>query len=348
MASRLIKKKPSALLRVLKVFYILLVLASIGVVGLFVTYHVLVKAPDVGEQVTFSVASTDESGGQVVISSNTGDGSSSGSASDVVVYTRQSGVYTCLLTGSDEGGQRADTIMLGCFDTNNQTASLISIPRDTLVLKNGKNSKINAVYSSGKGEAMAEAVSDMLGVPVDYYVSVDLDAFKAIVKAIGGVTFTVPINMDYDDPTQNLHIHLKKGTQKLSAEDAMGVVRFRHNNDGSGYTRQDLDRVETQRDFLKALVKQTITLSNVTKVTELVGILNEYVDTDMPLDTMVYFATSAIGMDLDTALTTATLSGEWKSPYIVTDPDAALELVNELLPVYTEPITKSIMNIRQK
>jgi LCP family protein required for cell wall assembly len=302
----------------------------------------------VAEQVTFPVASTDESGGQVVISSNTGDGSSSGSAGDVVVYTRQSGVYTCLLTGSDEGGQRADTIMLGCFDTNSQTASLISIPRDTLVLKNGKNSKINAVYSSGKGEAMAEAVSDMLGVPVDYYVSVDLDAFKAIVKAIGGVEFNVPINMDYDDPTQDLHIHLKKGAQKLNAEQAMGVVRFRHNNDGSGYTRQDLDRVETQRNFLKAVIKQTITLSNVTKVTELIGILNQYVDTNMPLDTMVYFATSAIGMDLDTALTTATLPGEWNSPYMVTDPDEALELVNELLPVYTEPITKSIMNIRQK
>jgi anionic cell wall polymer biosynthesis LytR-Cps2A-Psr (LCP) family protein len=154
--------------------------------------------------------------------------------------------------------------------------------------------------------------------------------------------------MNYDDPVQNLHIHLSKGYQKLNAEQAMGVVRFRHNSDGSGYTRQDLDRVETQRNFLKAVIKQTITLSNVTKVTELIGILNQYVDTNMPLDTMVYFATSAIGMDLDTALTTATLSGEWKSPYLITDADEALTLVNELFPVYTEPVTKDIMNIQQK
>jgi LCP family protein required for cell wall assembly len=349
MASRLLKKKTSAPLRVLKVFYILLVLVSVGVVGLFVTYNVLVQAPDVAEQVTFPISvATDSGGEQVTTVSDDGDASSSSSSSgeDVVVYTRREGVYTCLLTGSDEGGQRADTIMLGCFDTNNQTASLISIPRDTLVLKNGKKSKINAIYSSGQGEAMAAAVSEMLAVPVDYYVSVDLNAFKSIVKAIGGVTFDVPINMNYDDPTQNLHIHLKKGTQKLGAEDAMGVVRFRHNNDGSGYARQDLDRVETQRNFLKAVVKQTITLSNVTKVTELIGILNEYVDTNMPLDTMVYFATSAIGMDLDTALTTATIPGTWKSPYMITDADGALELVNELLPVYTEPVTKNIMNIQ--
>jgi anionic cell wall polymer biosynthesis LytR-Cps2A-Psr (LCP) family protein len=152
--------------------------------------------------------------------------------------------------------------------------------------------------------------------------------------------------MNYDDPTQNLHIHLSKGYQKLNAEQAMGVVRFRHNSDGSGYARQDLDRVETQRNFLKAVVKQTITLSNVTKVTELIGILNQYVDTNMPLDTMVYFATSAIGMDLDTSLTTATIPGTWKSPYMITDADGALELVNELLPVYTEPVTKNIMNIQ--
>ena len=224
----------------------------------------------------------------------------------------------------------------------------MSIPRDTLVLRNGKNSKINAVYGNGKGEAMAQAVSELLGVPVDYYVSVDLDAFGAIVKAIGGVYFDVPIDMNYDDPYQDLHIHLEKGYQKLNAEQAIGVVRFRHNNDGSGYPRQDLDRAETQRNFLAALVSQTVTLSNVTKVTELINILNEYVDTNMPLNDMIYFATAAIGMDLDAALKTGTLPGEWISPYYELDDEGVLELVNELLPVYTQPITEDILNIRHR
>ena len=92
------------------------------------------------------------------------------------------------------------------------------------------------------------------------------------------------------------------------------MVRFRHNNDGSGYPRQDLDRAETQRNFLAALVSQTVTLSNVTKVTELINTLNEYVDTNMPLNDTIYFATAAIGMDLDAALKTGTLPGEWISP----------------------------------
>lgn len=346
MASRIQKKKrPSPLFRVLKVFYIILVVLSILIVGVFAAYNIFVKAPEVDSEVTFPISTPDP------IPSESPDASQEPTASpseEVVVYTRREGVYTCLLTGSDDGDLRADTIMLGCFDTNNKTASLLSIPRDTLVRYNGKNTKINAVYSHGKGEAMAQEVSELLGVPVDFYVSVDLNAFKAIVKAIGGVNFDVPIDMDYDDPYQDLHIHLKKGYQKLDPEQAMGVVRFRHNNDGSGYVRQDLDRVETQRNFLAALVSQTITVSNVTKVTELINILNKYVDTNMPLDSMIYFATAAIGMDLDTALTTGTLPGEWKSPYVEVDDEAALALVNELLPVYTEPITADIMEIQHR
>ena len=347
MASRLKKRRrASPLVRVLKVLYILLVIVSVVIVGAFAAYQVLIGPPDVEDQVTFPIPSSPSpQPSQDVTTTQEPEASPS---DDVVVYTRREGVYTCLLTGSDEGNLRADTIMLGCFDTNNKTAALISIPRDTLVERNGKNSKINAVYSNGKGEAMAAKVSEMLGVPVDYYVSVDLDAFGAIVKAIGGISFDVPIDMNYDDPYQDLHIHLKKGYQKLNAEQAIGVVRFRHNNDGSGYPRQDIDRVETQRNFLAALVSQTITISNVTKVTELINILNEYVETDMPLDTMIYFATQAVGMDLDTALKTDVLPGEWVAPYYELDPEAVLELVNELLPVYTEPITADIQNIRQR
>ena len=346
MARRLKKKRVSPLIRVLKALYILLVIVSVVIVGTFAAYQVFIGPPDVEDQVTFPVVTSPSP--QPSQDATVSQEPEADPSEDVVVYTRREGVYTCLLTGSDDGDLRADTIMLGCFDTNSKTATLVSIPRDTLVERNGKNSKINAVYGSGKGEAMAEKVSAMLGVPVDYYVSVDLDAFGAIVKTIGGVYFDVPIDMNYDDPTQDLHIHLNKGYQKLNAEQAIGVVRFRHNNDGSGYPGQDLDRVKTQRAFLAALVSQTITISNVTKVTELIGILNEYVDTNMPLDDMIYFATAAIGMDLDTALTTGTLPGEWISPYYELDDEAVLELVNQLLPVYTEPVTLDIMDIRHR
>ena len=81
----------------------------------------------------------------------------------------------------------------------------------------------------------------------------------ALVDAIGGVDFDVPINMDYDDPIQNLSIHFKKGVQHLSGADALRVVRFRHNNDGSGYGSEDLGRMATQQKFLKAVAKKMLT-----------------------------------------------------------------------------------------
>lgn len=340
MANRVLKKKSSPAMRVLRVLYIILVVVAAIIVGGFCAYKVFIRSPDVAEQVTFPVRVSDP---VAAASAGTDDPDSQSSpeaspAEEYIVYTRNPGVYTCLLLGvADLGG--SDTIMLGCFDTNNQTASLISIPRDTLVQYNGKNSKLNAVYSSGGEEAMVEMVSEMLGVPIDYYVSVNLTAFAAIVDAIGGVYFDVPVNMDYDDPTQDLHIHVSAGYQLLSGKQAVGVMRCR-----SCYSNADFGRVETQRAFLAALVSQTITISNVTKVTELIKILDQYVTTDMPLETMIYFATAAIGMDMDTDLQSATLPSEWISPYVEVSDEEALALVNELLPVYTEPIIADIVN----
>lgn len=339
MATRSKKLRNSPLLRVLKVLYIIIVIISVLIVGAFAAYQVFVRPPDVDEQVTFPITSPDPDVSQPVDASPDPEVTPS---EDVIVYTRREGVYTCLLLGvADMGG--SDTIMLGCFDTNNKTASLISIPRDTLVLHNGKNSKLNAVYGKGDSQTVADVVSNMLGVPIDYYMTVNLKAFRKIVDTIGGVYFDVPVDMDYEDPYQDLSIHISKGYQKLSGKQAEGVMRCR-----SCYPNADLGRVQTQRAFLTALVSQTITVSNVTKVTELINIMSQYVTTDMPLDTMIYFGTQAVGMDLDTALTTATLPGEWKSPYEETDDDEALALVNELLPVYTEPITADIMNIHHR
>jgi len=343
MGKRVQNKKGNPLMRVLKALYIAAVVLAVVIVAGFAAYNVFVRPPDVAEEVTFPVntANPTHAPSGKVDKPMRGD-SNAKPSEDVVVYTRQKGVYTCLLLGvADIGG--SDSIMLGCFDTNNKTASLISIPRDTLVVRNGKNGKLNAVYSDGGSEAMVEEVSSMLGVPIDFWMSVNTKAFRKIVDTIGGVEFNVPVDMNYIDPNQNLSINIKKGWQKLNGKQAEGVVRCRN-----CYPNADLGRAETQRNFLKAMVSQTITASNVDKVSELLGILQEYVKTNMKLEDMIFFGTTAVGMDLDTALTTATLPGKWRSPYEETDDAAALELVNELLPVYTEPITAEIMNIHHR
>ena len=326
------KRRRSPLLTLLKVCYITLVILSTVVVASYAAFRLFIAPPEVAGEVAFTP--NPSATGQV-----TPDGDDPPHQGQTpLVLTRREGVYTCLLVGvADMGG--SDTIMLGAFDTNAQTATLISIPRDTLVLRNGHYSKINATYSAGGVELVRQTVSETLGVPIDYYVKVDLDAFEAIVEEIGGVWFDVPVDMDYEDPYQDLYIHIKAGYQRLNGQQAVGVVRCR-----SCYPNADIGRVQTQRAFLSALVSQTITLSNVTKVTALINILDTYVESDMSLENMIYFATQAIGMDLDTELSSATLPGEWISPYYELDDEGVLELVNSL-GVYEGQVPMEVLNI---
>ena len=144
--------------------------------------------------------------------------------------------FVAELYGAAYNGFYANTIMVAAYDTAEQKVGVVSIPRDTLVDRSFP--KINAVYGSGGIEALKETVSDLIGIPIDHYMTVNIRAFKALVDAVGGIDFYVPCDMDYDDstPGQELYIHYKEGMQHLNGQQALEVVRFRHNNDGSGYT----------------------------------------------------------------------------------------------------------------
>ena len=257
---------------------------------------------------------------------------------------RKGGFYTILVSGSDDGNGNSDTNILVAVDTVNGYVYGVSIPRDSKAVWDGKSHKINAAFGKGGMTKLAEVVSDQLGIPVDYTVSVDLTGFTALVDAIGGVDFDVPINMDYDDPIQNLSIHFKKGVQHLSGADALRVVRFRHNNDGTGYGSEDLGRMQTQQNFLKAVAQQTLTLSNVDKVGEFAKIFQQYVDTDLSLGNLAWLGKEAISMGVD-KISFSTLPNEWRSPYIYLDPDATLELVNQYLNPYVEDRTMEDLDI---
>ena len=259
-------------------------------------------------------------------------------------FERKPDFYTILVSGSDDGNGNSDTNILVAVDAKNDFIYGVSIPRDTKAVWNGKNHKINAALGSGGMELMAEVVGDQLGIPVDYTVSVDLRGFAALVNAIGGVTFDVPINMNYDDPYQDLHIHFSAGPQYLTGEEALKVVRFRHNNDGSGYGSEDIGRMQTQQNFLKAVAQQTLTVDNLGKVDEFVKIFQQYVDTDLTLGNLAWLAKEAIGMGAD-AIQFSTLPNEWRSPYIYLDPAETLTLVNTWLNPYVEDRTAEDLNL---
>lgn len=141
-------------------------------------------------------------------------------------YERKPQFWTILVSGVDDGNGKSDTNILMALDAKNGHVYGVSIARDTKSLIQGKNRKLNAAYGLGGIELLADTISDQLGVPVDYTVLVDLKAFEALVDAVGGVDFYIPVDMNYEDPYQNLSIHFSKGMRHLTGAEALKVVRL--------------------------------------------------------------------------------------------------------------------------
>ena len=253
--------------------------------------------------------------------------------------------YTILAYGVDNDAGGSDTNMLVRFDAENKKIDVVSLPRDTL-MSNGH--KLNSSYNNGGTEKLRSNIEDMLGVPVDFYVSVDLKGFIALIDQIGGVDFDVPEDMDYDDPYQDLHIHFKKGLQHLSGQQAMEVVRFRHNNDNTGYGgRQDLGRIETQQAFLKAVAQKLMKIENLPAMAET---FLKYVKTDLTLGNLVWLANEALSMGGMDAIHFATLPGDGSGWYkgmsvYALDREQVLEMTNSMLNPYVAPLTADEQNV---
>ena len=253
--------------------------------------------------------------------------------------------YNILLYGVDNDAGGSDTNMLMRFDAVNKTVDVVSLPRDTL-MSNGH--KLNSSYNNGGTEKLRSNIEDMLGVPVDFYVSVDLKGFITLIDQIDGVDFDVPEDMDYDDPYQDLHIHFKAGLQHLNGQQAMEVVRFRHNNDNTGYGgQQDLGRIGTQQAFLKTVAQKLMKLENVPAMAET---FLKYVKTDLTLGNLMWLANQALSMGGMDAISFATLPGDGSGYYnkqsvYVLDAQATCDLVNEALNPYNEALTLEDMDI---
>lgn len=199
-----------------------------------------------------------------------------------------------------------DTIIVVKYSPKTQQASMLSIPRDTFIGSNINNAtafdKINARYSVSAQNTIS-AVNKLTGLNLKYYITIDTSALRELVDAVGGVYFDVPIKMDYDDPYQDLYIHLEPGYQLLNGEQAEGVVRFRHNNDGTSYSddygNNDLGRMKTQRDFIKSVLGQTMKASNLTKINEIMNIAKERLETNLSWDVIKKYIPALVEFNMD-------------------------------------------------
>ena len=276
---------------------------------------------------------------------------------------RKKDFFTFLVIGRDTGGGgNTDTILLAAYDVPNQKLNVMSIPRDTMVNVPWDIKRINSVYNFYGGDekgikALYQEISQLVGFVPDYEVVVEWKAVGELVDALGGVWFDVPRNMNYDDPVQDLHIHISKGWQKLNGEQAMGVIRYRHDNDMRyGYANGDLGRIETQQAFLKAVVEQCLQIQNVARINELAKVFTENVSTDLTINNLAWFAQEAIfgGLRMEN-VNFHTMPNEghmvWSrsyhsyQSYVTPVEDELVELVNECFNPYREDLDTNELDI---
>ncbi|OON98225.1 MAG: hypothetical protein ATN36_01270 [Epulopiscium sp. Nele67-Bin005] len=201
---------------------------------------------------------------------------------------------TLAIFGTDRKGLLTDVIMVANFNSETNQVHIISVPRDTYVewsesqreLLPSRNSwvresKINEMVPWGGLENIrgltVYQLERFLGIKIDNYVVVTLDAFEQVVDAIGGVELYVPQNMKYTDPYQNLYIDLKEGYQHLDGAKAEMFVRFR------SYPTGDLARIDAQQIFLEAFIEKVLSPSIVSKVPGIISVAFNSVTTDIRL-----------------------------------------------------------------
>ena len=223
----------------------------------------------------------------------------------------EDGRYNVLLMGQDEAAGLTDVMMLVSVDAEAGRVCLAQIPRDTYFRYTKKDYKrINgAMGTLGGAEQVCAALEKAFSVDIDAYVLLDLDFVESAVDMMGGVEIDVPCDMDYEDPTQGLSIHIKKGRQVLRGAEAAEFVRFR-----SGYVRGDIGRMDAQKLFLSAFFEAAGKKLG-DDVPRLAMLSMKSVKTDMRIDRVISLLRAARSIPPQN-ITLLTLPGEEvQSPY---------------------------------
>ena len=209
-----------------------------------------------------------------------------------------------VITG--ESQNLTDTIMICAFSPKKDKLIMMSIPRDTYTGENKNKAtaadKINTLYNKSP-EYLISKLNNITGMNLKNYINVDTKGLRELVDAIGGIYYDVPMDMDYDDDTQDLHIHLKAGYQLLDGNKAEQLVRFRHNNDGSSYPASygdnDLGRMKTQREFLKELLKQIKDKHLIRNLSKYLSIAKNNTESNVNIDEMKHYLPYLIDFNLE-------------------------------------------------
>ena len=186
---------------------------------------------------------------------------------------------------------RSDSINLVHIDFSANRIGILSIPRDTLVdIPGHGQDKINHAHRFGGPELSCLTVSKFVGVPVDYYMEMNFPMFQGLVDEMGGIDVEVDKPLNYDDYYAGLHIHLNPGMQHLNGYQAMGFVRFRHDN------ASDWGRIERQHRFFDAFAKEVLSPVNAWRLPSMLYGFSSNIRTNMDVFKAIKVATRASGI----------------------------------------------------
>ena len=255
-----------------------------------------------------------------------------------------------------------DMILYVQFDIKNGALRMLQIPRNSLVatqnrkitLSNGKtyaatNYQINSVALSNGGDiaALAEVIYDQYKLPIDYYVTIDMQALVEMVDNFGGIEVYIPHDMSFAGSV------LKQGYRNLDGASAEFFVRCRH---GQGYANSDIDRLNMQRYFYAGLFKRVRSMGVTDVIAQLPLIFNNYIHTDMDLTTIakmlvsftridsanIMLAQTPVFMGVPNVGKTSSFDGY---SCVVPDAGSIAELLNTYFRNYTGPVSAEEMNL---
>lgn len=362
-ASRRREKKPRPQLtrkqKTLRILFLVLTVIAAVIVVAAIAYRLLVVKPEPPGITPPAMESSGEIG-------DYGDGPR-------LYGDRKEDFFTFMLLGRDTGGGgNTDTIIVMSYDIPNQKLNVISIPRDTMVNVPWDVKKINSVYNYAPYydkdgvEFVREEVSYLIGFQPDYTFVVEWEAVGELVDAVGPVTFDVPVKMDYEDPDQDLYIHLDAGVQEIDGDKAMQLLRWRKNNkivDGKlviygGYPNGDLGRIETQQAFLKVLFEKCLTSIGLDTIPQMAKIFVDNVDIsdNLTMNNIAWFAQEAVlgGLSVeDINFVTLPITSAYAYSrtygqdldYVVPIADEMLEIINQYFNPYLEDLELNELDI---
>ncbi|MEH7461445.1 LytR family transcriptional regulator [Bacillus thuringiensis] len=208
------------------------------------------------------------------------DKENSKEAEEVKVKVKESQPVSILLLGADERGDdkgRSDSLMVITLNPKTKSMKTVSIPRDTYteIVGKGKKDKINHAYAFGGVDMSVATVEKFLDMPINYYIEVNMEGFKDIVDAVGGVD----VNNDLEF-TQDAH-HFAKGNIHLTGDEALAYTRMRKQD-----PRGDFGRQMRQRQVMQAVISKGANVSSLANYGDVLKAVQKNVKTNLTQDQM--------------------------------------------------------------